>query len=102
MRRRIFALASAVSLLLFLMAVVLWVRSFWVEDSLRREFHQIDSYSMDDSGIILNTSCGRVSVRRYSSVGEPAGTTAWRYDSTPQGLRYSHQQFLPRKFEISL
>lgn len=40
MRSRLFAVASAVSLLLFVATVLLWVRSYWVADRVTRKYAQ--------------------------------------------------------------
>ena len=66
MRRCIFALASAVSLLLFLMTVVLWVRSNWVGDLLYWDTLDENGvpaiYGIESASIPIGSRFGYVSI----------------------------------------
>lgn len=84
MRRRLFNLAAAVSLLLLVCVVVLWVRSYWVADQFLFRGTKNTGWIASDRGTMLLFHRARVS-------GEDDGT--WMFRQTRPG---QFQVFLAR------
>ena len=72
--RRLFTLCSAVSLLLCVAVCVLWVRSFWVKDSLSREVRQRGQRHYSQAAWSVRSECGGILVRRFHNTS--TGSTA--------------------------
>jgi hypothetical protein len=74
MIRRLFTVASALSLLLCVTAAVLWVRSYWVEDSCFR----VKDFPPDIQRFsLICTVNGKLLVAFSRVKGYPPGTTDW-------------------------
>jgi hypothetical protein len=96
-RRRLFAAASAISLLLCLAVVVLWVRSFWVMSELSHWQDGVQS----DSGL----GGGAFWVDRFTEVSNSWRTPGWSFHNAPfqsgilsgistvAGFSYEHDKY---------
>lgn len=69
MLRRAFGICAALSLLLLIATVVLWIRSYWVADSL--EWDDVDSY------IAVTSSRGRCGAGHFE-IGPVRGSWTFR------------------------
>ena len=77
MRRRLFTLTFAVSLLLCLAAVGLWVRSYWVEDDVRYVFGPTVPTRLAGNlvrkSVLLSSSSGQCAIRYTSHLSVVLG-----------------------------
>jgi hypothetical protein len=76
-RRRLFAIVSVLSLILFLATSALWIRSCWWYDNFKRAGNIADRIIYHDIG----SENGYVEIRWFDSRSGFMGTPQWRFSS---------------------
>src|SRR4051812_2721987 len=93
MKRRLFILAAAVSLLLWLATGVLWVRSYFVGGAISRSWVKKFSFPQADwEQWELTSICGGIRLQQYHIVGA-------MYVGAGQPWKYSRVRIAPRGSE---
>ena len=108
MRRTLFMLCSALSLLLCALVCLLWVRSIWVNDWVR--YNVLDAERGRWTGFTLVSSHGTIyfscspfrftdpaGARRYAAATDPPGYSHKRYDPKPDDLSAFAGSFMGRR-----
>jgi hypothetical protein len=89
-RRRLFAVASAISLLLFAVTVALWVRSLFVQDQIFRVHRVYVDYdtaiTFQTTFVSANGSVGMTIGREYIGVPRRSADTEW-----PEAVEWSYE-----------